>query len=501
MAKTKETIEATESEKPKKEARYRIFNIMQYEKNPVSGEVLLTKEKIESVFAKYKSFSRWAWIYHDKDVYTILDEEADPTRKRGTPKAPHFHIVIECALNPCTLTQISERFGIPKNFIELPRGGQRAFADCVEYLTHEHEKQQELGKTQYADYEVNSNFDFRRMLRIRNLGEVDRVKEGLYSDDLEKYMCLVMYNGMTLREVENEVPILLGNNLTKFQRWRKDYISRHAELPIGRSNFYISGNGGDGKGYLSRALARTLFPHIEDDRELFYEVGSDGCSFQTYDGQPVIIWNDFRAFELLSALGGRGNVFDAFDTKPSSREQNIKFGSVRLINSVNIVNSVQSYDEFLDGLAGEYKAKDGSVIKSEEHKKVQSWRRFNFIGILREDDFELLINSGYLRKGSYFDYESVNHFKFRMRDLIADCHGDEKAITGVIRKNAKALKSAFDDSASRSRDLTDDETKEVMAKYCQENEIIEAEFVEVKQEQSGTDVPENEAVSDEDLPF
>ena len=460
-----------------KEPRFRLFNIMQYEKNPQTGEQLITKEKIEATINKYKSFSRWAWIYHDKDVYTILDEETDPTRKQGTPKAPHFHIVLECSLNPCTLKQISDRFGIPQNFIELPRGGKRAFGDCIEYLTHEHERQQDLGKTQYDDKDVHSNFDFRKMLRQRNMSEVDRVREGLYEDDLEKYMCLVMYNGMTLREVENEVPILLGNNLQKFQRWRRDYISRHAEVPTSRSNFYITGNGGDGKGYLSRAIARNLFPNIDDDRELFYEVGSSGCSLQNYDGQPVIIWSDFRAFELLEALGGRGNVFDVFDTKPSSREQNIKFGSVRLINSVNIVNSVQPYKEFLDGIAGEYKAKDGTLIKTEIDQRVQSWRRFNFMGILREDDFELLINSGYFRDGAYFDYERLCHFKFKMRDLIAECHGDEKVITGVIGNRAKSLKSAFDEATFRSRDLSDEEAKEIIDKYC--SKIIDVDFKEV----------------------
>ena len=39
--------------------------------------------------------------------------------------------------------------------------GQGTFLDCVEYLTHEHEKQQKLGKHLYSDEEIHANFDWR----------------------------------------------------------------------------------------------------------------------------------------------------------------------------------------------------------------------------------------------------------------------------------------------------------------------------------------------------
>lgn len=100
------------------------------------------------------------------------------------------------------------------------------------------------------------------------------------------------------------------------------------------------------------------------------KLGAEGVSFDGYDGQPVIIWNDCRAGELIKTLGGRGNVFNVFDTHPSKGKQNIKYGSVNLVNRVNIVNSVQSYTEFLDGLAGEYTDRDGKQIVAEDKTRV-----------------------------------------------------------------------------------------------------------------------------------
>ena len=47
----------------------RIFNIMQYEKHPETGKYLMTEEKIKDALL-HRTIERWAYIYHDKDVYT-----------------------------------------------------------------------------------------------------------------------------------------------------------------------------------------------------------------------------------------------------------------------------------------------------------------------------------------------------------------------------------------------------------------------------------------------
>ena len=50
---------------------------MQYEKHPETGETLLTEEKIKDALS-HRTIKRWAYICHDADVYSALDEEQDP---------------------------------------------------------------------------------------------------------------------------------------------------------------------------------------------------------------------------------------------------------------------------------------------------------------------------------------------------------------------------------------------------------------------------------------
>ena len=76
-------------------AKARIFNIMQYEKHPETGEVLLTEEKIKVALLSHRSIKRWAYICHDKDVYSALDEEQNPDHKVGETKPRHWHVAIE----------------------------------------------------------------------------------------------------------------------------------------------------------------------------------------------------------------------------------------------------------------------------------------------------------------------------------------------------------------------------------------------------------------------
>ena len=67
---------------------------MQYEKHPETGETLLTEEKIKDALS-HRTIKRWAYICHDEDVYSALDEEQNPEHKKGNVKPRHWHIVIE----------------------------------------------------------------------------------------------------------------------------------------------------------------------------------------------------------------------------------------------------------------------------------------------------------------------------------------------------------------------------------------------------------------------
>lgn len=380
----------------------RIFNLMQYVEHPVTGEALIDENQIIDGISK-RTIKRWAYVLHDKDVYTEEEEVAAASEhvKAGERKHPHYHVVVETGTNQVEIGVIARWFGVPENFVQIAKG-RGAFLDCVRYLTHESDKEQERGKHLYANEEIKANFSWREELDKR---ERNKLRYGSDLTPKERMRRDVLEHGKTLRECMKEDPDLYIADLDKLQKLRMQHLT-HKKPPKARMNYYVYGGGGVGKGLMSRGIALMMYRGMEPE-DVYFEVGSKNALLEGYDGQPVIIWHDMRAGELLSALGGRGNVFNVFDTFPSGQRQNIKYGSVRLTNEINIVNGVDDYQTFLDGLAGEYVDRSGNAYKSED--KNQSYRRFPMIIPIRQDDFDLYINKGFAQDTD--DYEQYIAYK------------------------------------------------------------------------------------------
>ena len=458
---------------------------MQYEKHPETGEDLLIEEQIRLALLSHRSIKRWAYVKHDKDVYSVLDEEQNPKHIAGEVKPPHWHIAVEMGTNQIEIGVIARWFGIAENFVETAKGAG-AFLDCVQYLTHEHNKQQMLGKRLYADEEVKSNFEFR--------AELDRRAENKarYGRDLnlkERLRVEVLLKGMTLRQVIDKYPLEYQQDFAYLERCRIRYISKIAPMPQRRINYYIEGAGGIGKGLISRALARALVDrdNVMKDDEIFFEVGADRTSFEGYDGQPVLIWNDCRATTLLQKLDGRENVFNVFDPYPADIQQNIKYGSIRLNNEINIVNSVQTWKEFLDELADKYR-QNGRVRKAED--KSQSYRRFPFFLVLHEEDYDLGMNKGVFDGTREFEqYMMYQGMRANMR-RIADRCGDNKVLYNL--KTNEVIQPVVEKH---------DELKELMEhRQHGTNEEIDEEFKDLGK-QFGKTVLVNANTGEEKLVF
>lgn len=361
--------------------------------------------RIENILEMHKkSINRYAFIIHDKDVYDLNDEKKDSTHKAGTLKSPHIHIVLELK-NALELTLVAKWFNIPPHLIEIKKG-RNAFLECVRYLTHEDVKQQELGKILYADKCVYANFDFREAINdLYNFGKQLTDKERMLHD--------ILYNGKTLKQCRVENPYVFMMNIDLYKKRRNDYIATCVP-PNSRINIYVTGNGGVGKGCCSKALARAIVkklrPDLVENEDMYFEAGAPGVAFQGYDGQPVIIWNDRRSYDLFKELGNRSNVFNVFETTPTNQKQNIKYGDTSLINCINIINSVESIDSFIKGLAGEYTDKDGNFHQAEDINQVK--RRVPVLIELGAESFEILFNSGYFNKSDdYGNYEEIHNIK------------------------------------------------------------------------------------------
>lgn len=491
--------------------RARIFNVMQYEKHPETGDTLLTEAVIHKAL-QHQGIEFYAYILHNSDPRTQEEYDrymkehdgAQPQWNVGDIKPPHWHIVLKFK-NPSDTKTVAKWLGIQENFVQVPKGmGPGKFLDCVGYLTHEDPKQQAAGKHLYPDEAVHANFDFRKALNERNEKKLQSGGKELSHRDQVRYD--VLYNGKTIRQVIEDDVCAYMNDYQTLEKLRMRYISSQ-KPPAVRINFYIEGKGGSGKGLMSRGLARSLYPELHEDEDIFFEVGAKGAAFEGYDGQPVIIWNDHRAIDLLTELNGRGNVFNVFDTHPTKQKQNVKYGSVYLGNSVNIVNSVQPYEEFLDGLAGEYCDRYGEDHKSED--KGQSYRRFPIIIPIHENDFDILLNRGFKDNSNEFEqYLAYRHVQGCMQTIAQRCQQNEDLARELERKTVKPIVDLHKELVSSYEQETDeDQIRKEFADYgTMKNPEPEIIYLgdEGKEEVESPKDPESEIVrwdDEEELPL
>jgi hypothetical protein len=280
----------------------RIFTITTDCVHPDTGVELLSVDTIEKRLSK-SSVEHFAWALHDKDVFTESDLEGNPRAVLGEHKPDHFHVIVQLK-NEASVGQVARGWKLHPGCVRK-KEGQGTFLDCVEYLTHEHEKQQKLGKHRYADEEIHSNFDWRTAVDER----VAARKQGFHSGSAAKKMQIrlaVMNGEMTLKQVRENEPGVYVQDLEKLQKLQQDF-RLHQPAPRHRTNYYMGGAEGDdrkgrtGKTQLGKLFARALFRDLDAD-ECYYVATDPRVPLQNYKGQPVIIWDDYNAYNLMEAL-------------------------------------------------------------------------------------------------------------------------------------------------------------------------------------------------------
>lgn len=190
----------------------------------------------------------------------------------------------------------------------------------------------------------------------------------------------ILFEGLNLQSLcdTKEGQIAYMNDYATLDRFRQEYLLKFAKLPKMRTNYYVYGKSGVGKTFMSRALARKICQEtsLKRDEDIFFEVGYGKTAYYGYDGQPILIWDGFDSESLLNLLGGYRDILQTFATSEISRiRKKTENGFVSLLNSVNIVNSIQPWSEFIDRLA-EGCAEQGDTDKEITEYKAQICRRF-----------------------------------------------------------------------------------------------------------------------------
>ncbi|MGK3950345.1 hypothetical protein [Microbacterium sp. K2] len=413
---------------------------MQYSHHAETGEVMVNQAQLERGLQR-ASIKRWAYAWHDQDQFDAADVEYQRSKGRqvevGDLKPRHVHVVLQCDDN-YTIRQISNWLMIPSARVKIPseegeyRGNgarEKAFFDFGEYLTHEGRKQ--ASKHQYDRSIVIANFDFSSELDQHLASRRKGVRGGSSATrKRDEVRMRIMRGEVSLKWVRENEPEVYVSDLTHLQKLRQDW-RLHQPAPRHRTSYFMGSKacelrkGRTGKTTLAKLFARSLFRDLDAD-ECYHVATDPRAPLQNYRGQPVIIWDDYNALDLMEALGGRSSVWQVFDDHPSASDVNIKYGTTRLVHTVNIITKTTPYAEFLDGLAGEYTDKSGKRHHAEDRN--QSWGRFPVVFEVTVDSIEMLLNRGFVSDtDDFLAYQTVARMKASMRKISSAIDSIEDA--------------------------------------------------------------------------
>lgn len=405
----------------------------------------ITADEIEAVFDNWeKGIKGGAYALHDCDVYTLkevrsmnrqIDESIEAIKelsniyspdeikekiaeqeakradfKVGEPKPAHYHIILSFGNAPRSYGDVAKAFHTLPNMVQNLSGGMKGFASMLAYLTHNTKKAQEEGKFVYDD-SIVKRLIFPEDKRFDNFYDYSDFIDAFINKEIEFDVTArgVLEGKYTVHDIIEKNPEYYLKHAPTIERARKAYVN-NLPTPEFLFNYYIGAigkldedgsekegsKGRIGKTIAAKTLAISLLaPHYPDvdfskmskddlsRKGYIFFAGGKGVSLQSYDGQKVIIWDDYRAYDLIQTFGGASAFFRAWDTRPEAIESNIKFGGVFLKNSYNIVTGTQTYTEFINELSVEYVERpDGwggtKTVKHTKEDKSQAKGRFPF---------------------------------------------------------------------------------------------------------------------------
>lgn len=282
----------------------------------------LSEEQIIKALSGRRSIKYYAYVLHDKDVYTADDEAKNPAHKAGTLKEPHWHIIIIFYDG-----QQQQLKYIAAWFEQKPERVQkiksRRVEDALLYLIH----QNAPTKYQYSADEVKANFDY-----------ITFIKENAMFMDRGDEIVSAIDSGIITRE--NYTQFVTVHEYVQYSKPMEKafaYVEKKGNT-VNREldAIFICGLSGTGKTSIAKYLA--------EQRGLSCFISSVGQDMlDGYEDQEVIVFNDVRGNCGL-ALNEFVQIADNnTNARGKSRFRNKNLSKCKMI----IVTTVLSMDQLL----------------------------------------------------------------------------------------------------------------------------------------------------------
>lgn len=404
----------------------------------------------------------YAYCVHNRDKYTQEDEDkanAEIARgvqrkalKAGEAKPEHIHIEIRLK-EAKSLTALAKFLGVPEQWVVYVRenkdGEPETFDDKCVYLCHEREPD----KTPYDYSEIVCTFDYAAMMAKYAL-RLKRKKKSKQSKAFrDEHINKIAAGEESVKDFIREFGYATyEDNKRRYDNAETHYM-RTAYQGVGvRMTMLITGPSTVGKSPLAQVYACSLFPDIKNPREVFFSTGDNGATLQGYQGQPVIIWDDYRAVDFIQTFGRKVLFNSLFSLHPSPTDFNIKYGSVVLRHTFNIVTCIDDIDTFARELAGEYTDKMGNFHKGEEKQVLQVYKRIWGLSEVTEEEIRLMFNMGYCNPNSaqaYRQFETLAVMQNNMRALVEKY--SPQLYSHIGRQMAPELASKYEEQMEKEK--------------------------------------------------
>ena len=328
----------------------------------------LKQDKIEKVLKeKKKDIEQYAYILHDKDVYTKDEEIKNNLHKEGTIKPAHYHIELKFKTSR-RMSDVASWFGVPSNFIQSSKSGR--YEDMLVYLIHGNDDT----KHQYAVSEVVSNFEYETTINKyrQNKNKLTKKKEcedlqEEYEEALEKIERREINEYNFHQHISQKCYINYKHRFDiAFEIERKKKEDEYNTEGRNMEVIYIQGEPDSGKTTYAKLIAKQ---HNMD----FFPSSSSNDPLYDYRGQNCIILDDLREdmkwSDLLKFLDNNTS-----STVVSRYHNKLITADLIIITSVKTIDELyELYGKFNEPLT-QIKRRCGTYIQmTKEQIKIYSY--------------------------------------------------------------------------------------------------------------------------------
>ena len=295
----------------------------------VQEQRYLSEETIIITVNGKRSIKYYAYILHDKDIYTPEDEARNPAHKAGTLKPPHWHIILVFFENQQQqLKYIAKWFGQEPERVQKIKS--RNVEDAFTYLIHQNAPK----KHQYDTSEVKANFDYETFI----------AENSMFLDRGDEIIAQIDSGIITRSNYAQYVNVHEYVRYSKEMNKAFDYYDKKINtIDRNLDAIFITGLSGTGKTSLAKYIAEQKGMSC-----FISSVGQD--MLDGYDNEEVIVYNDIRGNCGLALNEFIQLVDNNTNAKGKSRFRNKNLSNCKMV----IVTTVLSMDQLLRQLDPRY---------------------------------------------------------------------------------------------------------------------------------------------------